>query len=396
MSRLLLFLAVFLCIYGSLHLYVLMKVRRAFYYQGWSYILLFVVLAYLTLAPIQARVLESQGYPILSMMTSWIAFIWMGYLFVFVCVALPLDGYHIVLTSLQRVFRGDFTWAMLSRRQSLALAAIVAGGIMIYGLIEAQRIQVESITLHSAKIPPAAQKVRIVQISDLHLGVLRYPGRLSAMVEAIEAAQPDILVSTGDLVDGAMRNPAGLTQALAALTAPLGKFAVTGNHEMYVGLKLALEFTQASGFKVLQGRSVVLTDAIAIAGVDDPAGGPSNGPLEKELLANLSGNRFNILLKHRPVIDPNASKHFDLQLSGHTHKGQIFPFGALVKLRYPLYHGLYRIGPDKALYVNRGTGTWGPPIRVLAPPEITVIDIVPARRTNKNTPTPQPIRPEKG
>jgi hypothetical protein len=191
------------------------------------------------------------------------------------------------------------------------------------------------------------------------------------------------LVSTGDLVDGRMPSTELIATKLHALKAPLGKFAVTGNHEFYMGLQNSERFIEKAGFQLLRNRSVNAGKHLSITGIDDPTGAAAIGPSETELLAANAPTRFSLLLKHRPALAHANQTRFDLQLSGHTHKGQIFPFNLLIALRYPIHCGLHQLkGPNPAhLYVSRGTGTWGPPIRLLAPPEITVIDLIPAKKT---------------
>jgi uncharacterized protein len=276
LSRWAVFITVFLCIYGSLHLYMLIKVRRAFHVEGWSYVLLLVALLYLMLAPIQARLMHHQSYELSAVMMSWIGYLWMGYLFIFICLSVPLDLYHLAMASLQQLRDTDWTHMMLARRQNVLLTATVAGGLMVYGAVAAYQVPLNHITLTSAKIPESMGRLRIVQISDLHLGTMTYPGRLGPILTAIRAAQPDILVSTGDLVDGPIRDGNTLAGLLKALPAPMGKFAVTGNHEFYLAPEGALQFTQAAGFTLLRGSAVPLNESIVVAGVDDPAGDGPN------------------------------------------------------------------------------------------------------------------------
>jgi predicted MPP superfamily phosphohydrolase len=133
---------------------------------------------------------------------------------------------------------------------------------------------------------------------------------------------------------------------------------------------------------VLREESINVAGVINIAGVDDPTGdafGLAQEISESKLLLGLSHQRFTVLLKHRPVIEKDSVGHFDLQLSGHTHNGQIFPFNFVVRRFYPLITGYYNLPNDTHLYVNSGAGTWGPPIRFLSPPEITVIDLIHGR-----------------
>jgi predicted MPP superfamily phosphohydrolase len=380
MSRLILFLSLYFCIYGAAHLYLLIKWRRAFYFQGMAYFLLFVVLTFMLLAPINARILGSQGYGLAALMMTWAGFLWMGFIFIYVCLALPLDGYHQLVGAGQRLAGTDWTGLMLSRRQSVGLSVVMTCGLMLYGAVEAHRIPIETVTIRSSQIPSTTARIRIVQISDVHLGPMLYPGRVAPMIQAIEQVRPDILVCSGDLIDGPVLHPTPVASDFRNISAPMGKFAVTGNHEYYFGIERASAFIKEAGFTLLDNQSVSVGKYLVISGVDDPAAGSiEKDKLTEAQLANaLPKDKFTLLLKHRPVIDPNTSGRFNLQLSGHTHDGQIFPFGLLLRLLYPLGHGLHQISVDSSLYTSRGTGTWGPPLRILAPPEITVIDVVPA------------------
>ena len=144
-----------------------------------------------------------------------------------------------------------------------------------------------------------------------------------------------------------------------------------GNHEVYAGLESSLHFLRSAGFTVLRGESVA-AGGIILAGVDDPSAGTDG---QQSVAVHAPGNTddYVVLLKHQPVADKQIP--FDLQLSGHVHGGQIFPFGLLTRLVYGVGTGLTRLGDGRLLYVSRGTGTWGPPIRLLAEPEITLITL---------------------
>jgi predicted MPP superfamily phosphohydrolase len=161
---------------------------------------------------------------------------------------------------------------------------------------------------------------------------------------------------------------------------------VTGNHEFIAGIDKSLAFTRDCGFDTLRGEARDVGDFLTIAGVDDPAGqgfrlrGQENG--EGKLLSSLSRQRFILFLKHRPTVEENTLGFFDLQLSGHSHHGQIFPFNWIVRLYFPIGSGLHDMGNSR-VYVSRGSGTWGPPIRFLAPPEVTVIDLVRSKSNGK-------------
>ena len=382
MSRLVIILLLYLCIFGLVHLHLLVKTRRAFYLHGVRYFLLATVLLFLMLAPIQARVLEAQGHWLPALIMAWIGNCWLGFVFLFFCLALPLDAYHMVVRAFQGITGADCTGIMLSRRQNLGFIVTLACGFMIYGAFEAHHIRTERITLTSPKLPPEVHRLRLVQISDLHLGPMTFPGRMVPVVKAVRAAKPDILVSTGDLIDGILLDREAVSNALRDLPAPMGKYAILGNHEYYHGFDASLKFVKECGFTLLKNQTRSVNPHLTIAGVDDAAGRrytDKSHPQEADLLKTIPKGPFVVLLKHRPRIDPMSEDLFDLQLSGHIHGGQIFPFDYLVRLSYPMTCGLNRLATGNHLYTNRGTGTWGPPIRLLAPPEVTVIDLVPAR-----------------
>jgi uncharacterized protein len=206
--------------------------------------------------------------------------------------------------------------------------------------------------------------------------------RLRKILSVINKANPDILISTGDLVDGQIDSLTGLAEAFQEIQPRYGKYAITGNHEFYAGLPQALEITRRAGFTILRNEAVTVGGIINIAGVDDPTGkyfGQSGGMPEVELLSLLPRDKFTLLLKHQPSIDPRSLGSYDLQLSGHTHQGQIYPFRYMVQLYFSHIAGWYDLPKGSHLYVSRGTGTWGPPIRFLSPPEVTMIDLIHGR-----------------
>jgi len=235
-------------------------------------------------------------------------------------------------------------------------------------------VRLEQITISTDKLPENRDRLRIVQISDVHVGLMVGPERLQTIVDLVIAQQPDILVSTGDLLDSSVTHLDGVSEVLRGVQPPLGKFAVTGNHEYYPGLAQSLAFLKRAGFTVVRNEVLSVNGVITIAGIDDPTVGiPVD---EAALLSSRHSPRFTLYLKHRPNVPEETIGLFDLQLSGHTHRGQITPFNYIVSIPYPYISGFFDLGKGSFLYTSRGTGTWGPPIRVLAPPEVTIIDIV--------------------
>jgi predicted MPP superfamily phosphohydrolase len=233
-------------------------------------------------------------------------------------------------------------------------------------------------TVETAKLPAGIDRLRIVQISDVHLGLIVRCGRLERVMEIVKAERPDIFVSTGDLVDAQINKMTGMAELLSEVKAPYGNYAVTGNHEYYAGLDQALDFTRKAGFRILRGE-VAQDGPITIVGVDDQTQiqlQQGKWVSELQLLKDCPKEKFTLFLKHRPSVEQNAIGLFDLQLSGHTHRGQIFPFRYIAQIAYPMNAGRFDLANGSILRVSRGTGTWGPPVRFLSPPEVTVIDLV--------------------
>lgn len=273
----------------------------------------------------------------------------------------------------------DLSSLIPSAMASFYIPLILSLAIAVYGYFEAKDVHTEKIEIKTSKLPQGIDRLRIVQISDVHIGLIVREERLWRVLDEVKRAKPDILVSTGDLVDGQINGLIGLADMIKSINPLYGKFAITGNHEFYAGIEHAMAFTRKSGFVVLRGEGITVNGLINIAGVDDPAGKPFGvykEVSEKTLLSKFPKDRFTLLLKHRPVVDKDSIGLFDLQLSGHTHKGHLFPFTLFTRLTYIIDAGYLALGHNSELYVNRGAGTWGPPMRFMAPPEITVIDLI--------------------
>lgn len=374
-----LFLVVFFVIYGLLHLYAFFKAKAALRFSMSTGLPVLLFMTVMTLSPFFVYQLEKAGLESFARGMSYTGFLWMGFLFIFVSAACFLDIYRLMVWTTGSIISNKFSVLMPSVRVCFFLALFAATVVNVYGHYEANDIRTEVITVKSSKIPEQVGVFKIVQISDVHLGLIVREERLKRIVEAVQNVNPDLLVSTGDLVDGQINKLDGLAELLRQIQPKYGKYAVTGNHEYYAGLKQALSFTEKGGFVLLRGSSVDVGGIINLAGVDDSTGrrfGLYTDIAENELLSEVNRDRFTIMLKHRPRVVQGAMGLFDLQLSGHTHKGQVFPFSLITSIYFPHDAGLMKLENNSLLYVNRGTGTWGPPIRFLSPPEITVIELV--------------------
>ena len=329
-------------------------------------------------APVIVRILEKHGFESMARLLAYLGYTWMGLLFLFVSSLLVLDIFRFFLYISGLILQSDFSGISPSPRFSFIISLTLSVVIGAYGAFEAKRIRVEHVTIETHKIPKNLGRLKIVQISDVHLGLMVREKRLKRILDRVKSANPDILVSTGDLLDGQTDNLSNLAEMLREIPTTYGKFAVTGNHEFYAGITRSLDFIKNAGFTILKGEGLTVSGLLNIAGVDDTAGrryGLETKVSEKALLAALPREKFTLLLKHRPLVDQDALGFFDLQLSGHIHKGQIFPFNLITMLFYPVVSGAHKIETNAWLYVSRGSGTWGPPIRFMSPPEVTLIEL---------------------
>ena len=377
--RMISFFTIFSTLYGSLHLYAFLRARGALSFGRGVGLSLATFMVAMIFAPMLVRVLERHGYELLPRVLAYVGYIWMGLLFFFVSASLVIDLYRLLVYLIGFLPPKGPSRMTLSVQHAFFSALLVAVVVTVYGLFEAAHIRTEHITLKSPKISEEIGSLKIVQISDVHLGVIVREWRLKRILEKVRDARPDILVSTGDLLDGQIDNISLLADMLHDVETRYGKFAVIGNHEYYAGLDRSLDFTKRAGFTILRNQGLELSGLINIAGVDDAAGrrfGLLEAVSEKQLLSPLPRENFTLFLKHRPLLEKDAIGLFDLQLSGHAHKGQIFPFTLFIRPLYPIVAGLLKLGDGSSLYVSRGTGTWGPPLRFLAPPEVTIVDLV--------------------
>ncbi len=365
------FLSVALLVYASMHLYALGKVWKAFPHSRTLAAALIAAGVVLTLSPILVSLMEAQGWRGITVGAAWVSYTWMGFLVLFLCIGLLFDVCHALAALLK--FRWPLSDALAFR--AIALLSIVLVG---YGFVEAHQIQVERIDITTPKL--ASGRVTIAQISDLHVGTMAGERFLDRIAARLQEIKPDIVVATGDIVDGHGGDLDALAPRFRAYVPPKGAYAVIGNHENLGGSENALRFLHAAGFTVLRGESA-RTGGIVLVGVEDSFPffrAPPAPRIVNKSLAALGTKDYVVLLKHQPVVDNDIP--FDLQLSGHIHGGQIFPFAFLTRHIYGVGAGLTRLGNGRLLYVSRGAGTWGPPIRVFAPPEITLVTITSAAK----------------
>ncbi|RJX35608.1 MAG: metallophosphoesterase [Desulfarculus sp.] len=367
-----LFLVIFFAIYLGLHVLFYALVRFLLPPGLAPRLVLWFFFALMITAPALSALAGASGLTPIARLLSWSGYLWMGYLIMALMCLGVLALIHLAIWPLHWLWPG-FSWPWCARAP-LALALAAAFLITAYAGWSATQVREQRLSFPAAKLPAGVERLVIAQTSDLHLGMAGGVGRLQRALTVLNAARPDIWIDTGDTWDRPLLDAPRLVAMMRAMQPPLGKFAVFGNHEEYVGLHTSLGLYEAAGFKVLMNQWVAPKGALNIAGVLSsrevvPA-------WDQKALAGLDPRLYTLFLRHRPLANPEILGRFELQLSGHVHGGQVYPMHHLTRLIYPLFQGLYDLGKGSRLYVTRGTGTWGPPLRLLAPPEVAVIELV--------------------
>jgi predicted MPP superfamily phosphohydrolase len=377
-----LFLFIYFSIYGGLHLYVYLKARAALTPGFGVGVALACFMVAMVMAPIGVRLFERNGLHLAARLCAYVGYTWMGLVFLFFCLGVCQDLFNLLMRLLALLPGSNTDRLVWTGKKAFITLAVITLSIGIWSSFRAWDIRLDRISIQSSKLPAQFSGLAIAQISDLHLGMMVGEKRLERIIDIVRKAKPDVVVCTGDLVDAQMDKLDHLATMLAELKPPLGKFAITGNHEFYTGVAQSKHFLQAAGFTVLRNERYRLDNLVTIVGVDDPTadrmetGQEAVDQKETRLLAGSVPEEYILLLKHRPVVLEESQGRFDLQLSGHTHGGQIFPFSLVTGLYYPRQNGLHRLEKGSILYVSRGTGTWGPPMRFLAPPQVTLIELI--------------------
>ena len=380
-------LAIFAFVSGSLHYYVWRRLVHDTALPGpWPRVLT-IVLAALAVVLVGSFWLSRNLPDAVRSAVMLPIYVWMGMLFIFFVIFLGID-----------LVRGSVKLATAfsvsppadpARRQFLARllggsAAVSVAGLAFVGgrkALALSEVVVEQVEVGLKRLPRALDGFRVVQICDLHLGPTLGEDWCRGIVGKVNALEPDLIVIPGDIVDGSVQRLHGYVEPLHDLRARHGVFMCTGNHEYYSGAVAWCEYFPKLGIRVLRNETVVIGDDDAsfdLAGIDDHRSrgmAPGHGPDLEKALGGRDPEREVLLLAHQPVSVHEACEHgVGLQLSGHTHGGQIWPFHYITKMAQPYLAGLHDHNGTQ-IYVNQGTGYWGPPLRVGTFAEITELTL---------------------
>lgn len=328
-------------------------------------------------------------WPAVGRILAWPGFLWMGAMFILFVILLGIDAIRL-LSMLGHRWLGtddlfDSSRRLLTARILAGAALASVGGITAAAVRATQgQIAIKRIEIVLDRLPASLDGKRIVQLCDMHVGGILGRSFVERVVRTANGLDADVIAIVGDVVDGTIAELRPALASLATLRSRHGTFFVTGNHEYYSRSRARAWMDEFSrmGMRVLTNERVTITEgehAFDIAGVTDHGAGRfiEDGPGEdvEAAMAGRDPSHAVVLLAHQPIAIHEAARlDVDLQLSGHTHGGQIWPWGALVRLQQPFIRGHHRVG-NCQLYISCGTGFWGPPMRLGAPAEITEITL---------------------
>ena len=366
-GRIMVFLAAVLSVWTLMHLYVLSRLWNLPLAPSpaWRTGLLLAAAAGWVGFPLAMWLTRAMGRAAAPL--EIVATTWVGVLFLMLVCLIAAD----LMTGFGWLATG---WWRQARVVALAAAGVLSVVALVQGL-RAPELREHAVAIRGLR--PEYDGLRIVQLSDLHVGPFLKTAWLERRVEQVAPLRPDLVFVTGDLVDqdAALAEP--VVSPLRRLTPRLGVWGVTGNHEYYAGLERSLRAFELAGIRLLRDEAVEVAPGLVLAGVDDLSArrqfGIDGRPVDRALSGRPPG--ATIYLSHSPWEAERAAElGADLMLSGHTHAGQIWPFVYLVRLAYPYASGRYEVN-GLTLIVSRGTGFWGPPMRLFRRAEITVITL---------------------
>lgn len=375
----LIFFGVVLTLYTLLNLYIHSRGAQAFAAGSTSRVVFSWLFWILAVSYPLARITERFWLSPVSDALTWVGSFWLAIFFYLLLATLLIDVLRLInwVVPFFHLLSPDQSWLKIMTftvTVGLVLTLVAAGHI------NALTTQVAHHSVHIRKKGPLTGVTRVVAVSDVHLGTLIGPRRLSNLAELVAAQKPDMILFAGDVVDEdlapVIRHDLGAL--LQKFKAPMGVFAITGNHEYIGGAERAVKYLSDHGLTVLRDTAVLVDDALWVVGREDRDRDRFSGKSRKslgELAAMIDLSKPAILLDHQPFkLDEVARSGFDIQISGHTHHGQLWPLNFITSAIFELSKGYLPKG-DSHFFVSTGFGTWGPPVRTGNRPEIMVIDI---------------------
>lgn len=325
---------------------------------------LFAISAFLWTMLVISRVIDALQPGLLATVTEFIGMAWLGMLFLMLVTLLTVE-----------VATGFGFWFKPYQLKLRGAALLVGSLLSAMALVQGTRAPIiQPYNVYLPELPRELDGTVMVALTDMHLGSLLGERWLAARVAQVQAEHPDMIVLVGDIFEGHHNPEQVLLKGLSRLTAPMGMWAVLGNHESYGPHPEHTAMFKMAGAHLLRNTWVELRPGLVLAGIDNAA---TQEESDRYVAQALKGHPTSatILLSHEPILaSPSARNGVDLMISGHTHGGQIWPFGYLVEQRFPLFVGSYSL-PDMTAIISRGAGSWGPRMRLWHPAEILRITL---------------------
>lgn len=379
-SAYIMFFTIVFSIYGLVNLYIGIRGWQSFPHGSSARWYFLIVFLFVSLSFIAGRFLERASLSLTNYILVWIGSFWLAAMLYFFLALLTLDILRIINHFLP-FFPGVIAanYAKAKQVTALSITGLVAI-VVIGGYINAMATKIQTLDLTIPKGANGRKDITVVLASDMHLGTIIGRWRCDYLAEQIAELKPDLIVLAGDIVDEDLGRviQQNLGEALRRLQAPLGVYGINGNHEYFGGVEKADRYLRDHGITMLRDSVVMVDGSICLVGRDDRSAGHHWGIPRKpltELMAPVDRNLPVILLDHQPFnLQEGAAAGADLQLSGHTHHGQLWPFNYVTEKIYEVSRGLKKIG-NTWVYVSTGFGTWGPPVRLGNRPEIVKITL---------------------
>jgi uncharacterized protein len=372
------FFTVFFSIYTAGNYYVYSRASQAWPFSGWPKTIFSFVFFILWASFIVSRFTGNTNYFVFHHTLTWIGSFWLIAVFYFLLLVVIIDLVRLTNAWLHFLPHPNTLKYFEQKTFALSISVIVVFIIVLAGHINAIKTRVTTLELTTNKILEGNKELVIVAISDIHFGTLIGKNRLEKLTDTVNNLQPDLIVLAGDLLDEAQAPilKEDIGAPLKKLKAPLGVYAILGNHEYIGGVKTAQNYINSLGIQLLKDSIVMPDTSFYLIGRDDIQAtrfsNHSRKPLDS-LLKGIDKSKLLILLDHQPYYLADAEKNLiDLQISGHTHDGQFWPFNYIVASMFEISYGFYTKG-NTNFYISSGYGTWGPPVRIATTPEIVKI-----------------------
>ncbi len=357
-------------IYGLANYYVFIRGLHALRLVGGFRIAYISSFVFLAASFIAAMFLERADVISIGMPLNWIGSFWLAALVYFLLIVAAVDLIRLLNHFLH--FFPQFITSDPARAARVTAVIVISIVVMVvvYGFVNAHIIRVRTFDVDIAKHAGGRKSLNIAMASDIHLSSIINNGRIAAIVDKLNSLSPDIVLLPGDILDGDL-NPVvrqNLGEALRQIKAPLGVYAITGNHEFIGGVDKACKYISDHGVTLLRDTTVFIDKSFYVVGREDMSA--RKRKTLAELMYGIDRSYPVILMDHQPFhLEQARENGVDLQLSGHTHYGQMWPFNYITDMIYELAYG-YMVKGSTHIYVSSGVGTWGPPVRIVANPEV--------------------------